>query len=158
MQRRFRPVAASAVVAALIACGSGGVRPSYKPFPRAVVDTVKAGPSAILQEISARATGENLQVQWSSPAEGYFESQSYNVVTRRSGNVSNADLENYIVVRFWADSISGSASKVTGEATSIRSADPSVFGRDREQVVPMGHPGDVMVRRILQGLHERFGK
>jgi hypothetical protein len=158
MQRRIHPVAAATLVAALIACGSGGVRPSYKPFPRASVDTVKAGPSAIIQEVAARMNAEGLQVQWSSPAEGYFETQSYNVVTRRSGNVSNADLENNVVLRFWADSISASSSRVTGEATMVRSADPSVFGRDREQTVPASHPGDVMVHRILQGLHERFGK
>jgi len=97
--------AAVALVATGIACGAGGVRPSYKPFPQAKVDTVKASPSAIIQELAARILAENMQPQWSSPAEGYLETQAYNVVTRQSGNIQNADRENYVTIRFWADSI-----------------------------------------------------
>lgn len=157
MQRRVLTAVAVASVITGLACASGGVRPSYKPFPQDVVDTIKASPSAIIQEVAARAISENLQVQWSSPAEGYFESQVYDVVTRRSGNVDNSNRDNFITVRFWADSIGGGKSQVTGEATIFRTSDPSVMGRDREAAVRPGHPGDVLVHRILQGLHERFG-
>ena len=158
MQYRTTSLAIAATVLGLIACGSSAVRPSFKPFPQAPVDTVKANPSAVIQELATRVASEGMLVQWSSPAEGYFESQTFNIVTRQSGNVQNADLENYVVVRFWADSISSGSTKVTGEAIQFRSADPSIFGRDREVAVRPGHPGDVMVRRILQGLRERFGK
>lgn len=158
MQRRFLTAAAVALVATGIACGGGGVRPSYKPFPQAAVDTVKGSPSAVIQEASARILAENLQTQWVSPAEGYLETQSYNVVTRTSGNIQNQDRENYIVVRIWADSIGGGLTKVTAEATVLRSSDGSVVGRDREAPVRPGHPGDVLVRRILAGLKERFGR
>jgi len=97
-------------------------------------------------------------VQWVSPAEGYLETQSYNVVTRTSGNIQNADRESYITIRMWADSIGGGLTKVTAEATVLRSSDGSVVGRDREAPVQPGHPGDVIVHRILQGLKGRFGR
>jgi hypothetical protein len=158
MQRRYLTAAAVALVATGIACGGGGVRPSYKPFPQASVDTIKGSPSAIIQEAAARLLAENLQIQWSSPAEGYLETQSYNVVTRVSGNIQNADRESNITVRIWADSISAGSSRVTAEATVLRSSDGSVVGRDREAPVRPGHPGDVIVHRILTGLHERFGR
>ena len=158
MQRRFLTAAAVALVATGIACGAGGVRPSYKPFPQASVDTVKGSPSAIIQEASARVLAENMQTQWVSPAEGYLETQSYNVVTRQSGNIQNTDRENYITIRIWADSIGAGLTRVTGEATVLRSSDGSVVGRDKEAPVPPGHPGDLIVHRILQGLKERFGR
>ncbi|HEY2825491.1 MAG TPA: hypothetical protein VGI83_08105 [Gemmatimonadales bacterium] len=157
MQRRFLTAATLALVATGIACGAGGVRPSYKPFPQAAVDTIKGSPSAIIQEASSRILAENMQTQWVSPAEGYLETQSYNVVTRTSGNIQNADRENYITIRIWADSIGAGMSKVTAEATVLRSSDASVIGREREAAVPPGHPGDVIVHRVLAGLRERFG-
>ena len=158
MQRRFLTAAAVALVVTGIACGAGGVRPSYKPFPQASVDTVKGSPSAVIQEAASRVLAENMQTQWVSPAEGYLETQSYNVVTRQSGNVQNADRESNVTIRVWADSIGGGLTRVTAEATVLRTSDGSVVGRAREAAVPPGHPGDTIVHHILQGLKERFGR
>ena len=158
MQRRFLTVAAVTLVATGIACGAGGVRPSYKPFPQASVDTIKGSPSAIIQEANARLLADNMLIQWSSPTEGYLETQSYNVVTRQSGNVQNQDRESNVTIRVWADSISANLTRVTAEASVLRSSDGSVVGRAAQAPVPPGHPGDVIVHRLLTGLHERFGR
>jgi hypothetical protein len=147
-----------AVVAVLgAACGAGSIRPSYAPFEGARVDTVNAGPAAVIQEIVARVTAERMSPQFSSPAEGYMETQWYDVIDQKSGAFDRSDPTRYILLRFWADSIGQGKSRVTSEAVYKARPDPSIPPRDQEMLVPPGHAGDRLLRAVMAGVKERFG-
>jgi hypothetical protein len=139
------------------ACASGGLRPSYEPFPQARVDTVSAAPAAVVQEINARLSAENMRPQWSSPDEGFLESQWFNVVTQESGVLDRSNPDRVVLLRFFVDPIEGGKSKVTSEAVYKRTSDPSVLPRDQEMIVPAGHAGDQLLGRVLDGVKQRFG-
>ncbi len=149
-------LAGTAVLAA--ACASGGVRPSYQPFPQALVDTVNAEPAAVIQEIVARVNAENMRPQWSSPAEGYLETQWFNVVTQESGVTDRANPDRVVLLRFWADPLEGGRTSLTSEAVYKSGADASRLPRDQEMMVPDGHAGDRLLRRVLTGVKQRFGR
>jgi hypothetical protein len=140
------------------ACASGGVRPSYEPFPQARMDTVNAEPAAVVQEIAGRLNAEKVRPQWTSPDEGFVESQWYNFVTQESGVTDRANPHRVILLRFFVDPIAGGRSQVTSEAVYKRTTDPSVLPRDQEMMVPAGHQGDVLLRRILGDVKARFGR
>jgi hypothetical protein len=140
------------------ACASGGLRPSYEPFPQARVDTVNALPAAVIQELNSAIRTENMRPQWSSPEEGFLETQWFNVVTQESGVADRTQLERIILLRFFADPIDGGKTRVTAEAVQVGTADPSVRGRDREIPVPTGSVGDQMLGRVMAHVQQRFGK
>ena len=150
--------ALSGVILLGAACASGGLRPSYEPFPQARVDTVNAAPAAVIQEINSRLNAENMRPQWSSPEEGYLESQWFNYLTQESGVTDRANPDRVILIRFFVDPIEGGKSRITGEAVYKRTTDPSVMPRDQEMMVPAGHPGDNIMQRVVRGLRERFGR
>jgi hypothetical protein len=151
----FSGLAAVAVFGA--ACAGGSIRPSYAPFEGARVDTVNAGPAAVIQEIVARVTAERMSPQFSSPAEGYMETQWYDVVEQKSGAFDRSAPDHFILLRFWADSIGEGKSRVTSEAVYKRTTDPSVLPRDQEMLVPPGHAGDRMLRAVMTSVKQRFG-
>lgn len=155
--RRVMGAGLAAAIAVAAACASG-VRPSFEPFPQAEVDTVSATPNAAIQELASRIGAEGIQLQWSSPEEGYLETMWYNVVSRESGVTDRSNPERIIKLRFWADPVGQDRSRVTAEAVLQRTTDPSiVYERDREMLVPSGHAGEQILQRVLQGLRERFG-
>lgn len=140
-----------------LACGAGGVRPSFDPKPRAIVDTVNATPDLAIQDLAGRIIEENIQIAWQSPAEGYLETQWYNVVTGQSGGGVTTAPEQVVKIRFWADPIDESRSKVTAEAVFEQSADESRLPRDREVMVPRGHAGFRIINRVLEATKQRLG-
>lgn len=147
-----------AVVAVLgAACGAGSIRPSYAPFEGARVDTVNAGPTAVIQEIVARVNEERMSPQFSSPAEGYMETQWYDVIDQKSGAFDRSQPDRYILLRFWADSIGEGKSRVTSEAVYKTRSDPSVPPRDQESLVPPGHAGARLLEAVMTGVKQRFG-
>lgn len=156
--RRLAPIAVASAILVGTACGAGGVRPPFKPLDNAVVDTVNAAPADVIQQIATLATQEVLQVQWSSPKDGYYESQWFNVTTQQTGAGQDQNLDRVVKFRFWADPISdGTKTKLTCEAVIRTTNDPSVMERDKEAMVPPGHAGMRILDRILAGLKQRFG-
>jgi hypothetical protein len=87
-----------------------------------------------------------------------LETQWFNVVTQESGKTDIGNLDRIILLRFFADSIAGGKSRLTTEAVYQRTADQSVPPRDREMSVPVGHAGDRLRARVIDGLKERFGR
>ena len=152
----FATLAAGAVLAA--ACAVGGIRPAYEPFPDARVDTINALPVDVIQEAVARVNAENMRGAWESAQEGYFETQWFNVVTQESGKSDLGNLDRIILLRFWADPIEGGKTKLTTEAIYQRTVDQSVPARDREMSVPVGHAGDRVRGRVIDGIKQRFGR
>jgi hypothetical protein len=155
-----RSTSAALAVAAVLtaACAAGGVRPAFEPFPDARVDTINAEPAAVIQEAVARVNAENMRGAWQSPEEGFFETQWFNVVTQQSGVSDRSNLDRIILLRFWADPLEGGRTLLTTEAIYQRTADPSVLARDREMSVPVGHAGDRIRARVIDGIKERFGR
>jgi hypothetical protein len=152
-------LSALAAVAVLAAgCASGGVRPAYEPFPNARVDTINAPPADVIQEANAGLLVVNMRPNWSSPAEGYLESQWFNVVTQESGVTDRANPDRVILLRFFADPIETGKTKLSSEAVYLRTSDPSVMPRDREMIVPPGHAGDRLLTQIIDGMKQRFGR
>ncbi len=159
MQRRSNLMYTAGALAGffVLACAAGGVRPSYSPFEGAYVDTVGANPADVVQELVSRVSAEGFSVQWSSPQEGYLETQWYDIVNRVSGGRNTGSPENVVLLRFWADSIAPGRTKVTAEAVYLRESDPSVLPRDAEALVPRTHGGWTMMRMAIEGAKERFG-
>lgn len=139
------------------ACAAGGVRPSYDPFPDARVDTINAAPADVIQEAVARVNAENMRGAWQSPAEGYLETQWFNVVTQESGVTDRGNPDRVVLLRFFADPLEGGRTRLVTEAVYQRTTDPSVMPRDREMSVPPGHAGDRLRARVIDGLKQRFG-
>jgi hypothetical protein len=149
----------SGVVLLGAACASGGLRPSYDPFPQARVDTLNAAPAAVIQELSARLNAENMRPQWTSPEEGFLESQWFDLVSQQSGVTDRGNPERVILLRFWADPIEGGKTRLTSEAVIQRGGrDPSGLPRENEMIVPRGHAGDAILGRVITGAKERFGR
>jgi hypothetical protein len=149
-------LAAAALLAA--GCAAGGLRPSYEPFPNARVDTINALPADVIQEAEARLHAVNMRPNWTSPAEGFLESQWFNIVTQESGVMDRANLDRVVLLRFFADPIENGKTKLTSEAVQLRTIDPSVMARDREMIVPPGHAGERLLRQVIDGLNQRFGR
>jgi hypothetical protein len=149
-------LAAAAVLAA--GCASGGLRPSYEPFPNARVDTINALPADVIQEAAAGLQTVNMRPNWNSPAEGYLESQWFNVISQQSGVTDRANPDRVILLRFFADPVENGKTQLTSEAVYLRTSDPSVMPRDREMIVPPGHAGDRLLSQIIDGIKGRFGR
>ena len=156
MQRLALTVLTTGLMGAA-ACGAG-IRPAYSPMPNARVDSVNAQPAAVIQEIAARMGAENIGLQWSSPDEGYLESQWYNIVTRESGVTSRSNPEQVILMRFWADPIGPDKARITSEVVIKGTTDPSVPPREQEIMAPPGHAGHQFLDRVLSGVIQRFGQ
>jgi hypothetical protein len=155
--RRSTLTALAATAFLGVACAAGSIRPSYAPFQGARVDTVNAGPAAVIQEIVSRVNAERMSPQFSSPAEGYMETQWFDYVEQKSGAYDRANPDRFILLRFWADSIGQGKSRVTSEAVWKRTSDPSVLPRDQEALVPQGHAGYRLLDRVMTEVKQRFG-
>jgi hypothetical protein len=135
--------------ALLLAACAGGIRPAYAPFAQAVRDTIQAAPPAVVTAMLSAIAAEGMRVQWQSPAEGYIETQWYDLVSRQSGSFDRGSPERFIKLRFFVDPMGTDASTVIGEAVSVRTVDPSVLPRDAEMMLPPGHAGRGYLDRVL---------
>jgi hypothetical protein len=149
-------IACSVILGA--ACAAGGIRPSYEPFPEARVDTVNAAPPAVIQEVAARVNAENMRPNFTSPEEGYLETQWFDVVAQRSGVTDRSNADRIVLLRFWADSLEGGRTRLTSEAVVKGNPDPSLLPRDQEMHVAPGHAGARILERVIDGTQERFGR
>ena len=112
----------------------------------------------MIQAISGEIRAEQgMQVMWSSPSEGYLETQWYNLQSRQSGDINTGALDRTVRFRFWADPIDQLSSRVTAEAVWLRGYDPSIPIRDQESLVPDAHFGGRFVERVFTNLTQRFG-
>lgn len=157
MRRSTLAAIASAVVIAA-ACAAGGIRPSYEPFPEARVDTINAAPPAVIQEISARVNAEQMRPNFTSPAEGYLETQWFDIVAQRSGVTDRGNADRIVLLRFWADSLENGRTRLTSEAVIKGNPDPSLMPRDQEMHVQPGHAGARLLERVIDGTKQRFGR
>lgn len=140
--------ALAGILAGAAAC-RGGVRPYLTPLPNALVDTVAATPDAVVRELATAALGEGLRIRLSSPTEGYLETDWYDVVSQTPGGEYSGDPHRVVRLRFFADPTAENETRLVSEAVYRRTLDPSLDARTNEVMVPPGHGGDELLRRIL---------
>jgi hypothetical protein len=147
---------AGAVMTVVLGCGSIGARPYLTALPDAIVDTVPAEPAAVISELQTLVMGEGLAVRVSSPAEGFLETEWYDV-DRRGPVGGGLDPQRIVRIRFFADAVSRFTSLLASEAVTLRAIDPSIPDRQNEMMVPPGHPGGQILERILLALRNELG-
>lgn len=142
------------VVAASSACGAGGVRPTFDPFPAALVDTVHGEPDHIVERLSELLAAESIDLRWVRIREGYVETRWFDPATRLSGGGRSLNTDGIVRLRFWTDIALTDAhqTQVVGEAVSRRVVDPSLPVRQTEIHVPPDHPGHEILRRVIEEL------
>ena len=134
-----------------VACGSVGARPYFTPLPDAVVDTVPAEAPVVISQLQTLAVGEGLAIRASSPAEGYLETEWYDV-DRRGPVGGSLDPRRIVRLRFFADMTGANSTVLSSEAVTLRAIDPSIPERQNEVMVPPGHLGNQILERILIAL------
>jgi hypothetical protein len=148
------PVSAAThvLLIACLACGAGGVRPTFRPFPQAIVDTITGEPEAIVEHISELLQEEAIELRWVRIREGYVETKWFDPVTGNTGGGRSLNTAGIVRLRFWADIVMEHQSLVVGEAVRRRVVDPSLPIRETEVHVPEDHAGYEILRRVFEGL------
>lgn len=135
-------------VALVAACGSAVVRPSFRPFPNAPVDTIPGDADRVVTAAAARIAQRGLEIRLNAPREGYLETRWFDLVARRSVAIG-ADPNRVIRLRLFADPVTPRATLLTIEALYRRTLDPSIPEREAELMVPPGTPGDSLARNVI---------
>lgn len=146
-----------ATTVGLAACaGLGGVRPYYGPVPGSVSIEFAAPPDVVTRAASEEVQHAGLALQWMSAAEGYVETEWFNVTTRVSSpNPDPGDLDHSVKLRFFADPTAGKT-RLAAEVVTTYAVDPSRPQREMERMAPEGHPGREVLTQILDRLKRRF--
>ena len=134
------------------ACGAGGVRPRFDPFPQAISDTFPLPPDSAIVRIGEILEAEGIEIQHIRPVEGYLESKWFDVGTRRAVSATSLNTDSVVRFRFWSDPAMPGNSLVVGEAVRRRVIDPSQPERETEQPVPPDHPATELLQRMLAAL------
>lgn len=144
-------------VAALAGCAAlGGVRPLYGPVPGSVALELNAPPDAVTRAAAEEVQHAGLALQWISPAEGYVETQWFNVTSRVSTPEADLrDLAHTVKLRFFADPTAGKT-RLAAEAVTTYAVDPSRPQRELERMAPEGDPGREVLTQVVDRLKRRF--
>ena len=155
--RRAGTVAVALALVGAAACSASSVRPFFRPLPDALVDTLRVDPAVLTQDLAGLVAAEGFAIRWNSPAEGYLETEWFDVVERRPATGSSVDPARVVRLRFFADPVRQGETALVSEAVMRRTTDPSMPDRESESMVPPGHQGDVILRRILDSVTARYG-
>ena len=134
------------------ACGAGGVRPTFQPFPQAITDTVAGEPHTIVEHLSELLQDEGIELRWVRVREGYVETRWFDPVTARTGGGRSLNTDGIVRMRFWTDIVMEHQSVVVGEVVHRRIVDPSLPTRETEAHVSPEHPGYAILQRIVESL------
>ncbi len=151
----IRHSVSASTVAFLIACGAcgaGGVRPTFRPFPQAIIDTVAGEPETIVEHIYELLQEEEIELRWVRTREGYIETKWFDPVTGTTGGGRSLNTDGVVRLRFWTDLVMEHQSVVVGEAVHRLVVDPSLPVRETEAHVPPDHAGHEILQRILDSL------
>lgn len=135
-----------------MACGAGGVRPRFEPFPQAISDTFPLLPDSAILRIGEILVAEGIEIQHIRPIEGYVESKWFDMGAWRAVSATSLNTDSVVRFRFWSDPATPGNSLVVGEAVQHRVIDPSQPERETEQPVPPDHPATELLQRMLAAL------
>jgi hypothetical protein len=141
----------------LLGCAAlGGVRPYYGPVPGSQTILLNALPDVVTRAAAEEVQHAGLALQWISPAEGYVETQWFNVTNHVSTpDPDLSDLEHTVKLRFFADPTAGKT-RLAAEAVTTYVVDPSRPQREMERMVSEGHPGREVLTQVVDRLKRRF--
>ncbi len=134
------------------ACGAGAVRPTFRPFPEAITDTVAGEPETIVEQLSELLQDEGIELRWVRMHEGYVETKWFDPVTGETGGGRSLNTDGVVRLRFWTDLALEHESVVVGEAVHRRVVDPSLPVRETEAHVTPEHPGYEILQHIFESL------
>ena len=157
MRRSAGRLVLPALALLLAGCAAlGGVRPYYGPVQGSETFLLGALPDAVTRAAAEEVQHAGLALQWISPAEGYVETQWFNVTTRVSTpDPDLRDLEHTVKLRFFADPTAGKT-RLAAEAVTTYVVDPSRPQRELERMTPEGHPGREVLTQVVDRLKRRF--
>jgi hypothetical protein len=144
----------------LAACSPVTTRPSFLPYPQALVIILDAPPGRVVPEAVGWLTSQGLRAEWSSPQDGYVETAWFNARTKTSvfGDADPGDLLSTVKIRCWADPNVPGKTQLTVEAVYRPMLDPSRPERDLEEVVPQGSDGYRLAQQLIDAMKQRFGQ
>jgi hypothetical protein len=152
MYRRSVLLLGMAVAVVCAACGAGGVRATFRPFPQAITDTITGEPDAIVAQIAELLRAKGIELRWVRHREGYVETKWFDPVSGRTGGGRSLNTEGIVRMRFWTDRVMEHRSVVVGEAVRRRVVDPSLPDRETEVHVPPDHQGYAILQSIFEAL------
>ena len=120
MYRYSGLISAIVLLIACGACGAGAVRPTFRPFPEAITDTVVGEPGIIVEQLAELLQDEGIELRWVRVREGYVETKWFDPNTGRTGGGRSLNTEGVVRLRFWADLALEHESAVVGEAVHRR--------------------------------------
>jgi hypothetical protein len=145
-----RCVGAACAALLLPACASfGGVRPREVPVAGAVQLVVEPRAMALVQSLDSVVRARGMTVRALAPAEGYLETDWYDLGSQSSTRPPFRDLGRIVKLRILVDPVQGKT-RVIAECVMRIAWDPSVPERDLERMVPEDHPGRSLLNEILR--------
>jgi hypothetical protein len=128
------------------------VRPTFRPFPQAITDTIAAGPEEIVEQLSEILQAEDIELRWARIREGYVETKWFDPVTGDTGGGRSLNTAGIVRLRFWTDLVMEHRSVVVGEAVRRKVVDPSLPERETEVHLREDHVGYSILQRVLDAL------
>lgn len=144
------------LTAAALACTAVTTRPRFEALPGSLVDTLGAGPGAVIAGLAEELGNRGMKIRAMSRAEGYLETAWFDPVTRKSVGQEHRHTGRVFRMRAYADSLPPVRSILGLEPVYRRTADPSAVGREEERIVPPGQPGDSLTQAVLEALRKKF--
>ncbi len=138
------------------ACNPSNDRPAFQPFPQSVIDTIAGDPESVIQALAEHVGAEGIDIKRLSIVDAYLETERYDVEGGRRSAPNRTHPERVIVLRFWADVVGIRLTAVTAEVTHPRTSDPSLPPRLAEMMARPGHPGLLLLRKILDDVKEEL--
>ncbi len=139
----------------VLACGANNVRPRSGPAMDAVLDTIAAKPTDVIDSLAALVAIHGFELARFSAAEGYLETKWFDLGAGRSGGTYTRHPDRVIRIRLYADPTGDQRTLLRSEAVFRRALDPSVPTQVLETMVPIGHPGDSLLQVVLDGIRPR---
>ena len=141
---------------ASVACGAGGIRPNFGPFPEALSDTATVSADSAIVAAAGILESEGIELRHVRPWEGYLETRWINTTSGGRGSPESVANNEMVRIRFWADAVSEMRTLVVGEAVKPRVVDPSLPIREREMPLDEDHAGFAILRRVFDAVMQQL--
>jgi hypothetical protein len=109
----------------------------------------------VIDAVARQLDSAGFRIHVSDPAEGYLETEWYDLATRRTVSATARDLDHMVKLRFFADPTAGHA-RLAAECVRRIAWDPSEPERDLERMVADSTPGRVMLDSLMAKLQRTY--
>lgn len=145
----FRPVFGCALAVLLAGCGSmGGARPRWSALPDAVLMQSDRPPVELLGELYSVLRTRGFAIDLIAPREGFLETRWYDLSSRTATEPPFRHFDRIVKLRFFADPVQG-RTRLLAECVRRIAWDPSLPERELERMVPLDHPGRLLLDSLI---------